>query len=132
MANSVPNQREITINKAPCDDKDFTHFYTKNNLGALEKAMQQLQSNGGFKLYIYLAKNRDKYSFYLSSRDFRECSGLGWKAYDTAFKELVDKGYLVQVKKDIYEFYDIPQLKDELIKIIIPKTKENKTNTFTF
>ena len=57
---------------------------------------------------MYLAQNQDKYNFYLSSSHFKECSGLGQDAYGTAFAELVDKGYLVKIKKDTYMFYDLP------------------------
>lgn len=52
--NKVPNQREITVAKAPTDK---THLYTANNLDALDEAARRLQSKGGFKLYMYLAKN---------------------------------------------------------------------------
>lgn len=52
--NKVPNQREITVAKAPTDK---AHLYTANNLAALDEAARRLQSKGGFKLYMYLAKN---------------------------------------------------------------------------
>ena len=48
---------------------------------------------------MYLAKNQDKYQFALSSADFCAWSGLGMTAYNSAFQELKDKGYLV-VKSD--------------------------------
>ena len=88
----VPNQREITVAKEPTDKK---HLYTANNLAALDEAAKRLQSKGGFKLYMYLAKNQDKYSFNLSSTDFMLWSGLGYTAYATAFSELADEGYLI-------------------------------------
>ena len=52
--NRVPNQREVTVAKEPTDK---AHKYTANNLAALDEAARRLQSKGGFKLYMYLAKN---------------------------------------------------------------------------
>lgn len=111
VANIVPNQRIITVSKAECSKKEL---YTMNNLKAIDKAAIDLQSKGGFKLYIYLAKNQNNYSFNLSSKHFLEWSGLGYTAYTTAFNELIEKGYLVKSNKSIgdnnkYTFYDIPK-----------------------
>lgn len=117
----VPNQRVITVNKSVCDAQ---HKYALNNLEALDEAAGRLIEKASFKLYIYLAKNQDKYSFNLSSSHFMKWASVGSTAYNTAFKELVDEGYLVkkQGTKDIYTFYDRSQ-KDENLKIEIPKEK---------
>ena len=80
---TVPNQRVLTIHKEPTDKQ---HKYTCNSLEALGEAAKRLQSKGGFKLYMYLAKNQDKYNFALSSSDFCNWSGLGIAAYRTAFE----------------------------------------------
>lgn len=102
---TVPNQRIISVVKEIAN-KD--NLYTINNLKALNEAAKRLQSKGGFKLYIYIAKNQNNYKFALSSSDFITWSGVGIRAYNTAFQELVDNGYLV--KKDnsntIYTFYE--------------------------
>ena len=136
--NRVPNQREITVSKQPTDKKNK---YTANNLAALDEAARRLQSKSGFKLYMYLAKNQDKYSFNLSSNDFMIWSGSGYTAYSTAFQELEDEGYLV--KKDgtqtIYVFYDKAQLPKEEngMTIEVPEEKVDeirniKDNGFVF
>ena len=52
----VPHQREITVRK---ELTDRSHKYTANNLAALDEAARRLQSKGGFKLYMYLAKNQN-------------------------------------------------------------------------
>lgn len=108
---TVPKQRVINVNKSPTDK---THLYTANNLAAIDEAANRLQSLGGFKLYIYLAKNQDKYTFALSSKAFCEWSSLGIQAYNTAFAELVNEGYLVESKtnKNYYAFYDKSQEKE--------------------
>lgn len=105
------NQRIISVNKAPTDKQ---HLYTANNLEALDEASGRLLSTGGFKLYIYLAKNQNNYKFALSSKDFMSWSGLGKQAYRTAFNELVKEGYLIQdsEQSNLYYFYDKSQKAD--------------------
>ncbi len=109
---TVPNQRIIDVNKAKADK---AHLYTVNTLDAIDEAASELQSAGGFKLYIYLAKNQDQYTFALSSSDFMIWSGLGKTAYMTAFAELVNKGYLIQSdrQKNRFAFYDVSQKKQK-------------------
>lgn len=118
---TVPNQRVISINKSPTDKQ---HYYTANNLSALDQASNRLQSVGGYKLYIYLAKNQNKYTFALSSKDFQVWSGLGKQAYKTGFEELVKCGYLVQDKtqKNKYNFYDKvkePEDEEQIDEVLI-------------
>ena len=131
---TVPNQRVLTIHKEPTDKE---HKYTCNNLEAMGEAAKRLQSKGGFKLYMYLAKNQDKYNFALSSTDFCAWSGLGLAAYRTAFGELEKEGYLIpkdntKEKETIFTFYDKSQLVDKAasndnVNIEIPKDKVEET-----
>lgn len=124
---NVPNQRVLTISKQPTDK---AHLYTCNNLEALGQAARALQSKGGFKLYMYLAKNQDKYNFALYSSDFLNWSGLGIAAYNSAFKELIEKGYLIprdasKEKETIYTFYDkSAKVEEEETTIIIENPTE--------
>ena len=90
--NKVPNQRQITVNKTVANK---TEIYTVNNLSAIDEAVGRLQSKAGFKLYMYLAKNQDKYQFNLFSSDFLRWAGVSITAYNTAFDELVEEGYLI-------------------------------------
>lgn len=127
---SVPNQRILTIHKEPTDKQ---HKYTVNNLEAMGEAAKRLQSKGGFKLYMYLAKNQDKYNFALSSTEFCSWSGLGIAAYRTAFEELKTEGYLIpkdatKEKETIYTFYDKAQIEDtkaaaDNVDIEVPQEK---------
>lgn len=105
---TVPNQRVIAVQKSPTDQQ---HKYTKNNLSALDEAANRLQTKAGFKLYIYLAKNQDKYRFAFSSADFTNWSGVQRTAYQTAFSELVSEGYLIQHpdNETHFTFYDKSQ-----------------------
>ena len=124
---TVPNQRVLSIHKEPTDKE---HKYTCNSLEALGEAAKRLQSKGGFKLYMYLAKNQDKYNFALSSSDFCNWSGLGIAAYRTAFEELEKQGYLILKGSSTnnYTFYDKAQKEDEAaqndnVNISIPTEK---------
>ena len=127
---TVPNQRTITVKKEKTDKQ---HRYTANNLAALDEAARLLQSKGGFKLYMYLAKNQDKYQFALSSADFCAWSGLGMTAYNSAFQELKDKGYLVlkddsKQGKNHFVFYDKSMLAEQeeetIIEIPVEKVEQ--------
>lgn len=89
---TVPNQRTIIVYKSPTNKQNL---YATLNLSALDEAASQIKSEGGFRLYIYLAKNQNNYNFVLSSSHFQQWSGCGKTAYTTGFNELVEKGYLV-------------------------------------
>lgn len=120
-----PNQRVLDIKKEPADKQ---HKFTCNNLEALGTAARRLQSKGGFKLYMYLAKNQAIENFVLYSSNFCEWSGLGIAAYNTAFNELVKEGFLIpkdetKVKETHFTFYDKSQKAAEGIAINIPKEK---------
>lgn len=137
----VPNQRTITVKK---EQADKNHLYTINNLQALDEAVNVLQSKGGFKLYMYLAKNQNNYNFALSSADFCQWSGLAMTAYKTAFEELKEKGYLIpkdkqNTRETIYTFYEKARIENNNVE---NKNKQdtndnsnrinNKNNTFVF
>ena len=81
--------------------------YFKIGHEQLNKASMDLNGNT-FKLYIYLANNKDSYRLELSSKDFIQWSGTSDSTYDRAFKELKEKGYLIQVpkKKNFYVFIE--------------------------
>ena len=114
---TVPNQRTINIKKV--DEKtNKIEGYTINNRPGLAEAAQRLQSKGGFKLYMYLAKNND-FTMALSSADFCEWAGLSRTAYNTAFEELVKETFLIPTndKKTIFNFFEKPQNKETITVI---------------
>ncbi len=114
---AVPNQKQIAVNKE-LSDRD--HIYSIHNLNALDYAAGNLQTAVGFKLYMYMAKNQDKYKFDLSNVLFCNWAGCGRAAYNSAVKELIDKGYLVEDErqKNLYNFYEYPRMKEETISIM--------------
>ena len=101
----VPNQKLIVVNKAESNKKNL---YCVLNLQALDRACNILQSKAGIKLYLYLAKNQDKYTFALSSSAFTEWAGVSRTAYNTAVEELIENNYLVLMAgtKQTYNFYE--------------------------
>lgn len=106
------NQKEITIKKELCNDKSKNNYYAKINLNALQDALIDLKTEGSIKLWLYMAKNQDNYTFALSSIDAIKW-GIGSKGmYDRAVKDLKDKGYLVEVdpEKNKYLFYEKARL----------------------
>lgn len=113
----VPNQKLIVVNKAESNKKNL---YCILNLQALDKACNVLQSKAGVKLYLYLAKNQDKYIFALSSKDFEEWAAVGKTAYDTAIQELIDNGYLVKRagRKETYDFYENGKVINPVAKLM--------------
>lgn len=111
--NSNPNQKRICVNKATCNDYSTSNYYAKINLIALKNAMSSL-SPKAFELWIYFSKNRDKHNFYLSKVDFLNWSNISSSSYYTAFKELVEKKYLIAIDSNNiepknYNFFEIPQ-----------------------
>ena len=103
---AVANQKHIgSINKAPCDDKNI---YLKININAVQGASLALKPST-FKVWMYFAKNQDGYEFDLSSVAVCSFCNISDKTYREAIKELVEKRYLLQRHKNVYDFYEVPQ-----------------------
>ena len=74
----------------------------------------------------------------MSSADFCAWSGLGITAYNSAFEELREQGYLIpkdssKPKESRFTFYDKSRLADEEEETIIeiPEEKVKETNRIT-
>lgn len=108
---SLPNQKKIKIHKEPCDSDNL---YSIININALNAAMKNLTQSGTFKLWVYLVKNQDGYSFDLSCVD---CSEWGIKkdTYHNSVKELISKGYLQNIGANKYIFYDLPPVSEKSV-----------------
>ena len=124
---SNPNQRTITTKKEPCN-KD--NIYTSINLEALKKAMNILKPTT-FEMWLYLGKNQNNYTFALSKVDCLSWCNFSASTYQSAFKELIETGYLVQSKSgsnNHYDFYEMPQEEEEKPLITMHKAD----NSFKF
>ena len=82
-----PNQKTITVEKEKCDKENL---YTMINLLALESAAADLKA-GAFKLWVYIAKNQNGFTFGLSNKAVAEYFGIKKDQYDNAVKELIEK-----------------------------------------
>ena len=100
-----PNQKTIKVKK---ESSDKVNLYAKYNINALQVAMGSLKGES-FKLWCYLNKNQNNYTFALSKVDAINW-GIGSKSsYDRGIAELIEKGYLVKISGNTYYFYELPQ-----------------------
>ena len=68
--------------------------YARFDWESLEAAMKNL-SHGGFRLWVYLCRNKDGFEFGLSGAAVKEVTGISKTTYQNAVQELLNKGYLV-------------------------------------
>ena len=117
---SSENQRIVTTGKALCD---ANHRYTMTNIEAMKRAMNRLKPNA-YKLWVYLGKNQDQYTFALSQVDVTDFCGMSRNTYLSAFKELEAEGYLVRDNdgSNHYNFYEIPVDKEDGPTITVNKS----------
>ena len=112
---TVENQKTISVKKEKCDKNNL---YAPYNLQALRSAMLDLKGES-FKMWCYLNKNKNGYTFALSKVDALSW-GIGSKSsYDRAVAELIEKGYLVRIKGNHYNFFERP--KEEQLVITVNK-----------
>ena len=121
---SSPNQKTITVKKEPTDNQNY---YTMINLNALELAAIDLKA-GAFKLWVYLAKNQNNYTFALSNKAVAEYFGIKKDQYDSAVKELIEKGYLIETTKNKYNFLELAE-KTTITNGKKPQLQVVETNT---
>lgn len=95
-----PNQKVITVFKDECKE-DFLQVNNTN----WQVACANL-TYSAFKLYLYMAGNKNGYSFAPSYETINELVSMNRKTYDNAVKELKDCGYLRQVKGSAWSFSD--------------------------
>ena len=97
-----PNQRMVTVFKENCDS-DF--LQVKNS--EWQAASSVLKTYSAFKLYLYFASNKNGYTIALSPVAINEAIGVCENTYRSAFKELLEVGYLrpVEGRKNMYTFH---------------------------
>ena len=101
---TIDNQKIVIVSKAEAD-KD--HPYSVINLEALDSAVATLKNND-FKLWMYIAKNQNHFTFALSRVAFCRWSGTSVSTYHRAVTSLIEKVYLVPSKSNsnTYTFYE--------------------------
>lgn len=108
---TFPNQRVITVhrnipNKSK-DKKPFVMIYCS----AIDQASKNLKGQVAFKLWLYLAGNTDGYTEAFSPQAIKDRLGVSLDSARDAFKQLVQKKYLVleEGTKNRYQFYEKPK-----------------------
>lgn len=121
---SVSNQDTIkTGQRLPFDQ---THFYTRMHVDALQQAMCLIKGEP-LKLWLYLNKNQDGYTFDLSQKAL-EAWGLKKDSYYTAKDKLIELGYLIPIEQGSHtyifsEFPNKPIVNSENQKVSSEKPK---------
>lgn len=105
-----PNQKRITVNS---DKKDKNNLYAILNIDSMNTAMCLLKPNT-FKLWCYMAKNQNNYTFDLGYADAGKFCNLSKPTYLKSVQELIDVGYLVETGNSNYDFYERLPLEGEL------------------
>lgn len=129
---TTPNQQIVIVSKCATDKQ---HPYTIINLEAMDLALATLKGCD-LALWLYIAKNQNKYSFALSRVDFCRSTAYSKNSYHNAIASLKEKGYLVQKEdgSNVYIFYEggasVPSKED--VEIEIPQPKQEQINGFKF
>ena len=116
---SFPNQKLYIINKKIEEGDIFIMLKWEDFCHAADEL-----SPSALKLYMYLAKNKDGYEFYFSSKDFCQLFNIVDKTYRNAKNELINKGYLKECNNNKVHFSanaafkeTKESLKEQLLKI---------------
>ena len=106
---TYPNQKVIQVKSLPHNGKDKTQPYGCINIEASNRAARVLKPNA-YRMYIRIVLNQDGHEFALSPKAMREEIGISPTGYETAVKNLIDAGYLVQIHNgsNKYFFYENP------------------------
>lgn len=111
-----PNQQFVKINKEPTDDKMAKHYYAKINLKSIAYAIKTL-SGSEFQVWLYFAKNQAGYAFYVSPASAKAEWGLSPSTFRKAKQALKEKGFLVDTGEGYWNFYEIPPIDLETMKV---------------
>lgn len=101
-------ERQLYIRKHGSNLRSYPIF--KANFGLMEKAMKELKSVAGFKLWTYFNSRHDNRDFVFSYEVAMKDLGVEKENFIKGMRELLDKGYLVRTKlyngKQGYMFYE--------------------------
>lgn len=100
---TYPNQRNIKINRERATT-DFLGIKNEN----WQAASRDLGATA-LRLYLYLASNANGYTIALSPAAIRRDIGMARSTYHDQFHILVDKGYLIPISGNTFEFFERPQ-----------------------
>ena len=118
---SVPNQKIIYIKRT--SDQATRNFFKVSNSN-LAAAATRLDGKA-FKLWVYLADNKNSYRKEMYPVDFCKWSGLSYSSYRRAWEDLKQAGYILEhpKQKNTYLFVEESEKKPEkdMIKVVDDK-----------
>lgn len=78
-----------------------------------QKAVKKEHLNySAFCLYLFLAGHQNKEKIEMNKEIFEESTGYKKTAYNDAIRTLREKGYLIQIGENRFDFYTSPHLVD--------------------
>ena len=129
MFQSNPNQRNITINRK--DALSSGRQYLAINCDTLAEASRNISGEVPFKLYLYLASNKNGYEFSFSPQHFSNIYGCSIDASRKAFVKLVEANYIINNGNNSFEFFETPQERRPRLDIQ-PERRSYKGQLFTY
>ena len=96
---------------------DTEHPYVKLNINCVQKAMEELKGYE-FQLYMLLSMNQIDFELAFSPSALEKRYGGTRKTWGNARDTLKEKGYLVQMNGNKYEFLEEPRLESSPVQVI--------------
>lgn len=118
MIQSYANQKRYHIEKKIEKEDVFIMLSWKDYTAAAKEL-----SPAAMKLFMYLAKNQDGYTFWFSSKDYCQTFDLADSTFRKAKKELLDKGYLKEKDNNQVYFNTKPTFRDTIENLKIEFTE---------
>ena len=114
--NTNPNQRVITVVSAKGENN-------KEPFGIITRKAERIAARvlddgtASYILYIHFALHQDRHTFAFSPATLKNELGISPDRSRTAFKKLVDSGYLIRnnPKSNIYTFYQLPPRYENMV-----------------
>ena len=129
MFQSNPNQRNITINRK--DALSSGRQYLAINCDTLAEASRNISGEVAFKLYLYLASNKNGYELSFSPQPFSNIYGCSIDASRKAFVKLIEANYIINKGNNSFEFFETPQERRPRLDIQ-PERRSYKGQLFTY
>lgn len=129
MFQTNPNQRNITINRK--DALNSGRQYLAINCDTLAEASRNISGEVPFKLYLYLASNKNGYEFSFSPQHFSNIYGCSIDASRKAFAKLVEANYIINKGNNSFEFFETPQERRPRL-VVEPERRKYKGFVMTY
>ena len=129
MFQTNPNQRNIIINRK--DALSSGRQYLAINCDTLAEASRNISGEVPFKLYLYLASNKNGYEFSFSPQHFSNIYGCSIDASRKAFVKLIESNYIINKGNNSFEFFETPQERRPRLDIQ-PERRSYKGQLFTY